>query len=55
MSDVAERLYPKRKTNIIAPRRGYRLSEKFSTAESIESYFLGTEIIKFESTISIFL
>ena len=50
MSDVAERLYPKRKTNIIAPRRGDRLSEKFlSTAESIESYFLGTEIIKVSS------
>ena len=47
MSDVAERLYPNREKTIIAPRRGDRLTEKFlSTSESIESYFLGTEIIK---------
>lgn len=47
MGDVADRLYPKRKKNIIAPRRGDRLTEKFlATSESIESYFLDTEIIK---------
>ena len=47
MSDVAERLYPDRKINIIAPRRGDRLTEKFlATSESIESYCLDTEVIK---------
>ena len=47
MGDVAERLFPKREKIIIAPRRGDRLTEKFlSTSESIESYFLDTEIIK---------
>ena len=47
IGDVADRLYPDRKKNIILPRRGDRLTEKFlSSAESIESYFLDTEIIK---------
>jgi len=47
MSDVAERLYPDRKINIIAPRRGDRLTEKFlATSESIDSYCLDTEVIK---------
>ncbi len=47
MGDVADRLFPKREKTIIAPRRGDRLTEKFlSTSESIESYFLDTEIIK---------
>ena len=47
MSDVADRLFPDRQKNIIAPRRGDRLSEKFlATSESIESYFLDTEVIK---------
>ena len=50
MGDVAERLYPNREKTIIAPRRGDRLTEKFlSTSESIESYFLDTEIIKIKN------
>jgi len=47
MGEVAQRLYPDRKKNIIAPRRGDRLSEKFlATSESVESYYLDTKVIK---------
>ena len=47
MGDIAERLYPGRKKEIISPRRGDRLTEKFlATSEDIESYNLGTAIIK---------
>lgn len=47
MGEVANRLYPDRDKNIIAPRRGDRLSEKFlATSESVDSYFLDTKVIK---------
>lgn len=47
MGEVANRLYPDRDKNVIAPRRGDRLSEKFlATSESVDSYFLDTKVIK---------
>ncbi|MBI2102587.1 aminotransferase class V-fold PLP-dependent enzyme [Candidatus Woesearchaeota archaeon] len=47
MGDVAERLYPHREKIIISPRRGDRLTEKFlASSEDIESYHLGTSVIK---------
>ena len=50
IGDVADRLYPERKKNIILPRRGDRLSEKFlSSSESIEEYFLETQVIKLKN------
>jgi len=50
MEDVANNLYPNRTKEIIEPRRGDRLTEKFlSTSESIESYQLGHGVIKVKS------
>lgn len=47
MGDVADRLYPHREKIIISPRRGDRLTEKFlASSEDIESYHLGTSVIK---------
>lgn len=47
MGDVVERLYPAREKTIISPRRGDRLTEKFlASSEDIESYHLGTSVIK---------
>ncbi len=47
INEVAERLYPDRKKEIINPRRGDRLTEKFlSSSESIEKYLLDNTIIK---------
>lgn len=47
MTDVADRLYPKREKVIISPRRGDRISEKFlASSESIEKYLLNNEVIK---------
>tara|TARA_B100000900_G_scaffold71808_1_gene57136 strand:- start:18408 stop:19265 length:858 start_codon:yes stop_codon:yes gene_type:complete len=50
MNDVAERLYPNRKKNIINPRRGDRISEKFlASSENIEKYLLENTVIKVNS------
>jgi FlaA1/EpsC-like NDP-sugar epimerase len=50
MGDLANRLYPDRKKNIIEPRRGDRLSEKFiSTSESVEKYYLNNSVVKVKS------
>lgn len=50
MGDLANRLYPTRKKNIIEPRRGDRLSEKFTaTSESVERYYLNNSIVKVKS------
>jgi len=50
MGDLANRLYPERKKNIIEPRRGDRLSEKFiATSESIEKYYLNNSVVKVKS------
>ena len=50
MIDVAERLYPNREKNIINPRRGDRISEKFlSSSENIEKYLLNNTVIKVNS------
>lgn len=50
MGDVAERLYPNRGKTIISPRRGDRFTEKFlASSEDIESYHLGTSIIKIKN------
>lgn len=50
MNEVASRLYPGRKQNIINPRRGDRISEKFlSSSESIEKYLLDNTVIKVKS------
>jgi FlaA1/EpsC-like NDP-sugar epimerase len=50
MGDLANRVYPDRKKNIIEPRRGDRLSEKFiSTSESVEKYYLNNSVVKVKS------
>lgn len=50
MNDVAERLYPNREKNIINPRRGDRISEKFlASSENIEKYLLNNSVIKVNS------
>lgn len=50
ISEIAERLFPNRKKNIIEPRRGDRISEKFlASSESIEKYLLNNTIIKVKS------
>ncbi len=50
MNDVAERLFPGRKQNIINPRRGDRISEKFlASSEQIEKYLLDNSVIKVKS------
>ena len=50
MGDLANRLYPDREKNIIEPRRGDRLSEKFiSTSESVEKYYLNNSVVKVKS------
>jgi len=47
MNEIAERLYPGRKQNIINPRRGDRISEKFlASSESVEKYLLENTVIK---------
>ncbi len=50
ISEIAERLFPNREKNIIEPRRGDRISEKFlASSESIEKYLLSNTIIKVKS------
>ena len=50
MNDVAERLFPGRTKNIINPRRGDRISEKFlASSESIEKYLLDNTVINVKS------
>lgn len=50
INEVAERLYPDRKKEIINPRRGDRLTEKFlSSSESLEKYLLDNTVIKVKS------
>lgn len=50
MIDVANRLYPEREKNIVNPRRGDRISEKFlSSSENIERYLLNNTVIKVNS------
>tara|TARA_B100001287_G_scaffold157967_2_gene132779 strand:+ start:105 stop:956 length:852 start_codon:yes stop_codon:yes gene_type:complete len=50
MNEVAKRLYPERKHNIINPRRGDRISEKFlASSESIEKYLFENTVIKVTS------
>jgi FlaA1/EpsC-like NDP-sugar epimerase len=50
INEVAERLFPNREKNIIAPRRGDRISEKFlASSESIEEYLLNNTVIKVKS------
>ena len=50
MNEVARRLYPGRKQNIINPRRGDRISEKFlASSESIEKYLFENTVIKVRS------
>ena len=50
MGDLANRLYPDREKNIIEPRRGDRLSEKFiATSESVEKYYLNNSVVKVKS------
>ena len=50
INEVAERLFPNREKNIIEPRRGDRISEKFlASSESIEEYLLNNTVIKVKS------
>ena len=50
INEVAEKLYPDRKKEIIHPRRGDRLSEKFlASSESLEKYLLNNTIIKIKN------
>ncbi len=50
ISEIAERLFPNREKNIIEPRRGDRISEKFlASSESIEKYLLNNTVIKVKS------
>jgi FlaA1/EpsC-like NDP-sugar epimerase len=51
MTDIANVLYENRDKNIIQPRRGDRVEEKFlSTNESIEKYIYNESIIKIKNT-----
>jgi hypothetical protein len=50
MEDVANDLHPSRKKEIIAPRRGDRLTERFmSTSERVKQYHLNDSIIELSS------
>lgn len=50
MEDVANDLYPEREKQIIAPRRGDRLTERFmSTSERIKKYHLNDSVIELGS------
>ena len=50
MIDVAERLYPNREKNIINPRRGDRISEKFYQVQRILKISPNNTVIKVNST-----
>jgi FlaA1/EpsC-like NDP-sugar epimerase len=51
MTDIAEKLYPEKEKEIINPRRGDRIEEKFlSSNESIEEYLFEESIIKIKNT-----
>jgi FlaA1/EpsC-like NDP-sugar epimerase len=51
MTDIANVLYENRDKNIIQPRRGDRVEEKFlSTNENIEKYIYNESIIKIKNT-----
>lgn len=50
MDDIANDLYPDREKQIIAPRRGDRLTERFmSTSERVKQYHLNDSIIELSS------
>jgi FlaA1/EpsC-like NDP-sugar epimerase len=50
MEDVANDLYPDRAKEIIAPRRGDRLTERFmSTSERVKQYHLNDSVIELSS------